>query len=354
MAKKQPTRERASKSHEASAAYMESALAELNLVSTIDSNTSFRLLERPLKDLVLLRKFYQDIRNREGTITALMRKFALSRDRAYGLLGLLPVPVGRNGKRDFDRVQKAEHPAELPEVVFHEGLCAWLEDFAELARRTGRGGKILRVRGSEFAVHYLFPKALGHSKFLDKHTDVEMDISRSGWREMLQDVARGRAELGIGPEVRKEHLSKLIVKPVLRMQRALIFAPEHYPDLAARAPGEITLSELRYHKVFVLSGDAVPTFPMRRLLPAPEPPGRWIYVDSISHMYAFAKEGLGLALGYEKKFGRDDPGKGVKAVELQDPLPPAVICLYYSENVDDRPEVNDLIQAVEDYAVSRS
>ena len=207
---------------------------------------------------------------------------------------------------------------------------------------------------ANFSILYLLPRALQASAFLRDHADVELDIAHADWQEFLRDLVRGQADLALGPEVPRERLpGNIVAEPVLRMRRALIGHADYHPVLTAAPPGEILLAELRYETVFVLSGDRVPLFPMRQYLPAPVPPGRRIYVDSILHMYAFVKQGLGLALGYEKRFGLDDLGEALKAVEFpEDVLPPAVICLFHRNDVHLPPELLALAAAIREYAAN--
>jgi DNA-binding transcriptional LysR family regulator len=251
------------------------------------------------------------------------------------------------------RLRKAENAEQLPEVIFHEGLRTWLEEFVDLLDRCQRGFKTVRVQGGEFSILWLLPRVLRESGFLEHHRDVELDIAQGTWQEFLHNLEQDRVELGLGPPVQRERLpDNITADEVLTMRRALICHTVRHRDLALRSsPGGIELSELRAETVFVLSGDTIPLFKMGDVLPRPEGPGRWIYVDSVSHAYAYVKQGLGVAIGYEKKYGLGDPGKQVAAIDFPEgKVPPAVICLYRRTDKPLPPEARALADAIREWA----
>ena len=199
---------------------------------------------------------------------------------------------------------------------------------------------------------WLLPRVLRESRFLELHPDVEMEIARATWQEFLHGLAHDRLELGMGPAVQPERLpADVTSETVLTMRRALICHKVRHRHLALRRPGDLGLEDLRSETVFVLSGDAIPFFRMNEVLPRPESGGRWIYVDSISHMYAYVKRGLGVAIGYEKKYGLGDSDKALTAMDFTEGLvPPAEIRLYRRRDKTPHPEAPALVDAIRKWA----
>ncbi|HVS39330.1 MAG TPA: substrate-binding domain-containing protein [Gemmataceae bacterium] len=310
-------------------------------------------LQLSLDDLVCLRDLYQGLREGKDLET-LSAAMGVGRNKSYRLLGPLQMVDPRGHKGDVvKKLRKAENAADLPEVIFHEGLRAWLDDFASLLQRCQRGHKTIRIQGGEFSILWLLPRVLKESRFLELHPDVEMEIAQATWQEFLHGLAHDRVELGIGPAVPPERLPAAVTgEKVLTMKRALLCHKGTHRHLAQRPPGDLGLEDLRSETVFVLSGDTIPLFRMNDVLPRPQSGGRWIHVDSISHMYAYVKQGLGVAIGYEKKYGLGEPDKALTAVEFpQGVVPPAVICLYHRTDKPVPPEALALVEAIK--ALSR-
>ena len=305
-----------------------------------------------LDDLVCLRDLYQGLREGKDLET-LIAAMGVGRNKSYRLLGPLQTVDPRGRKGDVvKKLRKAVNPAHLPEVIFHEGLRAWLEDFVSLLQRCQRGHKTIRVQGGEFSILWLLPRVLKESKFLEQFPDVEMEIARATWQEFLHGLANDRVKLGMGPAVPPERLPAAVTaETVLTMRRALICHKGSHRHLALRPPGELGLEDLRSETVFVLSGDAIPLFRMNEVLPRPESGGRWFYVDSISHMYAYVKQGLGVAIGYEKKYGLGESDKALTAIEFPEGLvSPAVICLYRRTDKPLPPEALALVHAIREWS----
>ena len=243
--------------------------------------------------------------------------------------------------RDF--LRKAAQESGAP-TRFHAGISKLLKELTTLVHECNQAPRV-NVQGSEFCILSLLPRVLKESAFLTKHPDAVLDIRRARWSRMLANLEKGRIDMALGSPApsASERIKREIL---LTVERVIIYHKDH--RFACKKEGfEIGLDDLGTETVFVLSGDAVPSFCMEEELLPPVKPGRRIYLDSISHMYQYVYRDLGVAIGYDLRFSPFPRDEVIKETPLRHRgMPAAVFCLYTRMDRDLPPDARDLKDAI--------
>ena len=185
--------------------------------------------------------------------------------------------------------------------IFHDGIARLLDTMTALDADCRACRDRVIVMTSEFSTQWLLPHVLEQSKFLQKQ-NAELEIKRAYHQGFLDNLKEGSIDIALGPRVKDKEIPAGIAREkVLTVPRAIIYHKDH--EFARNVPqARITLADLAWETVFVLSITAVPDITMDKWLPEVEK-GRRIVLDSISHMYQYVSKDLGVALGYPEGYG---------------------------------------------------
>jgi DNA-binding transcriptional LysR family regulator len=241
-------------------------------------------------------------------------------------------------------------------VVFHDGITRWLDMFQTILLDCQRPYERVIVQGGQFSTLWLLPRVLRLSSFLAENPNVELEVTQGTTREFIAALMAGRVHIGLGaplalyPEALPRGIAQ---KTVLTFERAVICHKEH--PWAQGDPEGIRLEELGKETVFMLSKDTIPRFNMQDVVSPPQAGGRRIYVESVSFMYSYVQQNLGVAIGYEADYGiRDIPDSPLRAIPFvkgdREHIPPVEIVLYWREGDKHTQAVRSLLQAIQDKA----
>lgn len=277
-------------------------------------------------DLLVFEGVYEAWLNGKG-LRKELRKFGGASEKMWKLIfERLASSLGcANGRQLMARCRK--EGVRSPGHVLHKGIKSILRQLRDLVEEAKERSKRVVIDGSEFGISWLLPRVLAGSRWLETHVGNELEISQSSWQHYLGRLESGEADLCLGTHC--DHGPSLQSEVVLTLPRWLI-----YPKKGAFQPpsdGLKSLDSLRYATVFALAGDVSPSLAkVYELLPRPEPPGRRIYVQSVALMYLYARQGLGVAIGYDPIFGISDAKESpLAAVPILDgKVKPAQITVY--------------------------
>jgi len=281
-----------------------------------------------INDLFLFRDLFEGLRNGRGT-TEIADELRITLKKCRQLLiaveKALDIPGEPSG---FIRRHAKEKDVDLtPTGMFHAGVRELIDKLAVVVDDCQTRRRRVVVQGSEFSTLWLLPRVLEQSQFLTKHPEVALDIRRAFWHKFITNLEHGRIDLALGPAT--PHRPNIEQHHLLTVPRALIYHNDH-KFAGGRDADHIRFQDLSRETVFVLSGEPIPGFFMRSYLPKPAHGGQHVYLDSISHMYQYVQRNLGVALGYEHRYGPAHEKSLVRAKKLDelDKLPPAAFYLY--------------------------
>jgi DNA-binding transcriptional LysR family regulator len=278
-----------------------------------------------VNDLFILRDLL--LRAQGESVTDVRKRLGIGKrkmDKLKAALAGYTLGAGASEARLFGKNQAILQP-------LRKNLPALLEKLKDIAGecRKAQENRVV-VQGSEFCVLWILPKVLAASGYLDKNPGVALDIKRAYFKRFMTHLQDGRTDLALGPEVPMPIAVER--RLVLTVPRALIY-PEGHRFACGKPPEDVGLRDLAGETVFVLTSAGVPAFPMEKYLARPKGGGRHVYVDSISHMYRYVSEKLGVAVGYAPSFAPIETRPPVQAVLLdKSEVPPAEFYLYFPKN----------------------
>lgn len=297
-----------------------------------------------ITDLVIFDGVYESWLNREGFLKELKKYGGASESVWRDIFDRLARGLGCASGRELMGRSRKEGDRS-PASVLHQKIKPILEDLRKLQEDAKGRSKRVVIEGSEFGISWLLARVLARSGWLEKHPQNELEINQSGWRHYLARLERGDVDLCLGTKC--EHSTVLQSERVLTLRRWLI-----YPRKGAFQPppeGLESLDMLRQATVFTLAGDVSPSLAkVYASLPLPEPPGRRIHVQSVALMYLYARQGLGVAIGYDPYFGISDAKQSpLAAVPIRDKrVEPAEITIYRRAKTELSEAAESLRQAI--------